>query len=76
MFVELFADLPDMLKQRDDVRGQNLFDSTLISYGTKLRSGHGLRGCPAIYAGGGGKKLRKGEHLVLPEKIHRWPTIG
>lgn len=79
MFMELFADLLDLFKQTDDIHGQNLFDSTLISYGSNLRSGHGLRGCPAIYAGGGGKKLRKGEHIVLREKdtplANYWLTL-
>ena len=43
MFMDLFADLIDMFKQTQDVNGENLFDSTLISYGSNLRTGHGLK---------------------------------
>jgi hypothetical protein len=65
--MELFASLIDKFKTTDDVNGQSLFDSSLISYGSNIRSGHGLRGCPSIYAGGATKKLKHGEHIVLPE---------
>jgi hypothetical protein len=67
MFMELFAGLLDMFKEKQDLNGQSLFDTSLISYGSNLRAGHGLKGCPAIYAGGAAKNLKLGEHIVLPE---------
>jgi len=79
MFMELFADLIDLFKQTEDIHGQNLFESTLISYGTNLRTGHGLKGCPALYAGGGLANLKYGEHIVLPQKdtplANYWLTL-
>ena len=79
MFMDLFADLIDMFKQTQDVNGENLFDSTLISYGSNLRTGHGLKGCPAIHTGGAGKKLRRGEHIMLPHQdtplANYWLTL-
>ena len=59
--MELFAGLIDLFKETRDVNGQSLFDTTLISYGSNLRTGHGLKG-PAIYTGGAGEKLKRGEH--------------
>lgn len=67
LFMELFADLIDAFKKTDDIHGQNLFDSSLISYGSNLRSGHGLKGCPSLFTGGAGQQLKRGEHIVLPE---------
>ena len=79
MFMELFADLIDMFKQTEDIHGQNLFESTLISYGSNLRTGHGLKGCPALYAGGALANLKYGEHIVLPQKdtplANYWLTL-
>ena len=68
LFMELFAGLIDMFKQAEDIHGQNLFESTLISYGSNLRTGHGLKGCPALYTGGAVANLKYGEHIVLPQK--------
>ncbi len=70
LFMELLASLIDLFKSTEDLNGQNLFDSSLISYGSNLRSGHGLRGCPAIYTGGAAKNLKSGEHIVLPTEGH------
>ena len=67
LFMELFAGLIDMFKVTKDIYGQSLFDTTLISYGSNLRSGHGLKGCPAIFTGRAAERLKYGEHLVLPE---------
>ena len=77
--MELFAGLIDLFKNTQDVNGQSLFDTTLISYGTNIRTGHGLRGCPSIYTGGGAAKLKKGEHIILQEKdtplANYWLTL-
>lgn len=79
MFMELFAGLIDLFKQTDDIHGQNLFQSTLISYGSNLRTGHGLKGCPALYAGGAATNLKYGEHIVLQKKdtplANYWLTL-
>ena len=77
--MELFAGLIDLFKKTQDVNGKSLFDSTLISYGTNIRTGHGLRGCPSIYAGGAAEKLKKGEHIILPKQdtplANYWITL-
>jgi len=79
MFMELFAGLIDLFKQTEDIHGQNLFESTLISYGSNLRTGHGLKGCPALYTGGAAANLKYGEHIVLPQKdtplANYWLTL-
>lgn len=80
MFMELFAGLLDLFKQTKDIDGQSLFDTTLISYGSNLRTGHGLKGCPALYTGGAGGKLKRGEHIVLPQQdtplANYWLTLA
>ena len=79
IFMELLASLIDDFKNTQDLNGENLFDSSLISYGSNLRSGHGIKGCPSIYTGGAGAKLKRGEHIVLPEKntplANYWLTL-
>ena len=78
--MELFADLIDLFKATTDIHGQNLFDTTLISYGSNLRTGHGLKGCPALYTGGAGERLKRGEHIILPEEdtplANYWLTLA
>ncbi len=77
--MELFTELIDMFKQTNDIHGQNLFESTLISSGSNLITSHGLKGCPAFYAGGGATNLKYGEHIVLQEKdtplANYWLTL-
>ena len=77
--MELFSGLIDLFKNTQDVDGKSLFDSTLISYGSNIRSGHGLKGCPAIYTGGAAEKLKTGEHIILPEQdtplANYWLTL-
>lgn len=77
--MELFAGLIDLFKKTPDTNGQSLFDSTLISYGSNIRMGHSLKGCPAIYAGGAAEKLKKGEHIILPKEdtplANYWLTL-
>ena len=77
--MELFAGLIDLFKKTPDTNGQSLFDSTLISYGSNIRMGHGLKGCPSIYTGGAAAKLKTGEHIILPEEdtplANYWLTL-
>ena len=79
LFMQLLASLIDQFKAKRDLNGKNLFESSLISYGSNIRSGHGLRGCPAIYTGGAAEKLKRGEHIVLPEQdtplANYWLTL-
>lgn len=80
MFMELFAGLIDLFKETQDINGESLFDTTLISYGSNLRTGHGLKGCPALYTGGAGTMLKRGEHIVLPDHdtplANYWLTLA
>jgi len=65
--MELFGYFIDRLKSTKDVDGSRLFDNCIVSYGTNLRSGHELRGLPALLTGGGAADIELGQHLVLPE---------
>ena len=56
------------MKKTKDAEGQSLFDSTIVNYGSNLKSGHGTRDIPAIMSGGGAKNIRKGEHIILPKE--------
>ncbi len=75
----LLANFLDRLKQAKDTDGSRLFDNCIVSYGTNLRSGHELKNLPAIVAGGGAKKIKKGEHIILPEEdtplANYWLTL-
>jgi hypothetical protein len=77
--MELFSGLIDLFKNTQDVNGQSLFDSTLISYGSNIRQTHSLKGCPAIYTGGAGTKLIRGKHIILPKEdtplTNYWLTL-
>ncbi|MEE2642666.1 MAG: DUF1552 domain-containing protein [Planctomycetota bacterium] len=64
----LFAHFLDRLKQSRDIDGSRLFDNCIVSYGTNIRSGHELKNVPAILSGGGAKKIRRGEHIILPKQ--------
>jgi len=65
--MELFAYFIDRLKSTKDVDGSRLYDNCIVSYGTNLRSGHELRGLPALLTGGGAPDISHGRHLVLKE---------
>ncbi len=75
----LFSHFLDRLKEAKDIDGSRLFDNCIVSYGTNLRSGHELKNLPAILSGGGAKKIRSGEHIILPEQdtplANYWLTI-
>lgn len=58
-----FVDEICVQAERDDQRiGDLIF--TIVN----LRTGHGLKGCPALYTGGAAANLKCGEHIVLPQK--------
>lgn len=76
---ELFGHFIDRLKEAKDIDGSRLFDNCIVSYGTNLRSGHELKGVPAILSGGGAKDIKHGRHIVLPESdtplANYWLTL-
>ena len=76
---EIYGYFLDRLKEAKDMDGSRLFDNCIASWGTNIRSGHTLKNVPAIFAGGGGEKLRKGEHIILPEEdtplANYWLTL-
>ena len=47
--------------------GQSIYDSCIVSYGTNIRSSHGIKGFPLFLSGGGIKNLRLGESIILPK---------
>ena len=59
--------------------GSRLYDNCIVSYGTNLRSGHELKGLPAILSGGGAKGIKHGRHIVLPKEntslANYWLTL-
>lgn len=64
---ELFGYLLDRLKEKKDLNGRSIYDSCIVSYGTNIRSGHGIKDFPLFLSGGGIKNLRLGESLKLPQ---------
>lgn len=76
---QLLSHFLDRLKQAKDMDGSPLFDNCIVSYGTNLRSGHELKNLPAILSGGAAKGIKKGEHIILPEKdtplANYWLTL-
>ncbi|MCH2208518.1 MAG: DUF1552 domain-containing protein [Lentisphaerales bacterium] len=66
--MDLYAGFIDRLKQTKDAEGQSLFDSTIVNYGSNLKTGHGTNDIPIIMSGGGATNIRKGEHIILPKK--------
>lgn len=63
---ELFGYLLDRLKEKNDVNGQRVYDSCIVSYGTNIKSTHGIKDFPLFLSGGGIKNLRLGESIKLP----------
>lgn len=75
---ELFGYLLDRLKETNDLHGGRLFDSCVVSYGTNIRSSHGLKGFPLFLSGGGIENLRLGESIMLPPETplaNVWLTL-
>lgn len=62
--LELVAYLIDRLKSLRDPDGSTVFDNTLISYGSGIRTNHHLTNTPTLIAGHGGGGLKQGQHLV------------
>lgn len=77
--MEIFAWFIDRLKETNDSEGRRLYDSCIVSYGSNLRSGHGLRSLPALLSGGGADRIKHGRHVVLPKEdtslANYWLTL-
>lgn len=77
--MELFAWFLDRLKETNDTEGRHLYDSCIVSYGSNLRSGHGLQSLPALLSGGGAEHIKHGRHIVLPKEntslANYWLTL-
>jgi hypothetical protein len=76
---ELLAYFIDILKRTKDVDGSSLYDHTILSWGTNLRTSHMLKDVPVIVTGGGAPKIKHGRHLVLPKEdtplCNLWLTL-
>ncbi len=64
---ELFGYFLDRLKETKDTSGKRIYDSCIVSYGTNIRSAHGIKGFPVFLSGGAIKNLRLGESIMLPK---------
>ena len=64
---ELFGYLLGRLKEKNDVNGQRVYDSCIVSYGSNIKSTHSIKDFPLFLAGGGIKNLRLGESIKLPQ---------
>lgn len=77
--MDLFSWFIDRLKDTNDLEGRRLYDSCIVSYGSNLRAGHGLRSVPALLSGGGAERIRHGRHIVLPKEdtslANYWLTL-
>ncbi len=77
--MELFAWFLDRLKETTDSEGRRLYDSCIVSYGSNLRTGHGLQSVPALLSGGGAERIKHGRHVVLPKEntslANYWLTL-
>ena len=65
--MELFGYLLDRLKEKKDAGGQSVYDNCIVSYGTNIKSSHGIKDFPLFLSGGGIKNLRLGESIKLPK---------
>jgi len=77
--MELFAWFLDRLKETKDAEGRRLYDSAIVSFGSNLRTGHGLQSIPALLSGGGAERIPHGRHLILPKEdtslANYWLTL-
>lgn len=66
--MEQFAYLVNRMASIDDGNGESLLDNTLFTYGSGLGDGstHQYNDLPIVMAGGG-DRLKKGQHINLPE---------
>ncbi len=74
---ELLAGFLDKLKATKEPDGTSLFDHTMLTYGSNIRTIHYLDNCPTLIAGGAaGVKL--GQHVVAPKNTplcNAWLTL-
>ena len=68
--MELFAWFLDRLKETKDAEGQQLYDTSIVSFGSNLRAGHGLQSLPAFLSGGGAERIKHGRHIILSQGKH------
>jgi hypothetical protein len=77
--MELLSYALSKLKATKDADGRSLFETTLVSYGTNLHTGHGIKDVPFILAGGAMKRLRRGEYVRPNHKSvplgNAWLTV-
>ena len=60
--LELLAHMIDRLKSLKDPDGSSVFDNSIITYGSGVRTAHDLRDTPVIVAGHGGGGMKQGQH--------------
>ncbi|EDM26002.1 hypothetical protein LNTAR_19432 [Lentisphaera araneosa HTCC2155] len=76
---ELFSYLIDRLKATKDFDGLSLFDNTILTYGSGVRSGHMNAKLPLIVTGGGQGKIKPAGYVELQEGKNRlsnlWLTL-
>jgi hypothetical protein len=65
---ELLAYFIELLKRTKDVDGSSLYDHTILSWGTNIRTSHMIKDVPVIITGGGAKKIQHGRHIILPKE--------
>jgi hypothetical protein len=74
---ELLAGFLDRLESEKDAEGRSLLDSTVVVFGSNLRTVHTLENCPTLVAGrGAGLKL--GQNIVVPRNTplcNVWLTL-
>ena len=76
---ELFAYLIDRLKATKEYDGTSLFDNTILTYGSGVRTGHMNVKLPLIVTGRGQGKIKPAGYLELQEDKNRlsnlWLTL-
>lgn len=75
----LFSYFLDRLKEKKDVKGQTLFDTSTVYMSSNLRWGHVMKNIPMFISGRGIPHMKSGEFLALPEEntplANLWLTI-
>ena len=62
----LLAEFIDKLKASKEPDGTTLFDKSIITFGSNIRTKHSLTNCPTLIAGGGAG-IQHGRHLVMSD---------
>lgn len=67
--MEQFAYLVDKMDRIEESDGSTLLDNTLFTYGSGLGDGatHQYSELPIVVAGSGGRRMRTGQHLNVPD---------